>query len=128
MKTVRRCMFMFGRWDIAWLSMIRYGAINICWNRHFDQCIKFVVAPSLSTFMDSRSHRYVHLLFVKTDPVSVIDTLRVFLPKCPLAKSRIQLLFVRTKSASNGCKRRLWKKETSTGIWFIRQYLATIRK
>jgi len=28
------------------------------------------------------------------------------------AKPRIYLLFVRTKSAPNGCKRTLWKKKT----------------
>jgi len=57
----------------------------------------------------------------------VIDTVRVFLPKCPLTtvgnrfsadelqivrgEPRIHVLFVRTKSASNGCKRTLWKKK-----------------
>ena len=54
----------------------------------------------------------------------VIDTVQVFLPKCPLeadlvrtnyklseAKPRIHLLFISTKSASNGCKRTLWKKK-----------------
>ena len=57
----------------------------------------------------------------------VINTVRVFLTKCPLttvrtalvrtnyklskAKPRIHLLFVRTKAVSNGCKRTLWKKK-----------------
>ena len=59
----------------------------------------------------------------------VIDTVQVFLPKCPLitvrsrfsadelqivrgeAEDTFILLFVRTKSAPNGCKRTLWKKK-----------------
>jgi len=59
----------------------------------------------------------------------VIDTVQVFLPKCPLitvrsrfsadelqivrgeAEDTLILLFVRTKSAPNGCKRTLWKKK-----------------
>ena len=65
----------------------------------------------------------------QTFPASnlVINTVRVFLTKCPLttvrtalvrtnyklskAKPRIHLLFVRTKAVSNGCKRTLWKKK-----------------
>jgi len=33
-----------------------------------------------------------------------LDTVQVFLPKCPLTTVRS------TKAASNGCKRTLWKK------------------
>ena len=57
----------------------------------------------------------------------VRDTVRVFIPKCPLttARSRFSveeiqivrgkaedtIVVVRTKSSPNGCKRTLWKKK-----------------
>ena len=42
------------------------------------------------------------------------------------AKASIHLFFVRNKAASNGCKRTLWKKKTSTCIWLIRHSCETL--